>query len=350
MLLQLVFAYTPAYADPPDYRTSGVQEQIAQYLCTPPASTGEPGNPNGVNLYQCINKLYKFAIIFASVVGVFFIVIAGYIYMGSEGNQESVEKAKSILISTVTSLVILLSAYVLLKAINPDLIQFHDITLPAVTSGTTDGPAIGSGPTGDICKSNVTNKCSNSACNKYDSQIAAAAQKISIPGVNKPALIKAVMTNESSCDPAAVSGSSPPSIGLMQLKVQTAQNNQSGCTTDTINDVWLKNPDNSAAIICIGAKYLEAISKTACGKSILNIAAGYNGGTTRSDGLKAACDQSADCSSDKSCDGTVPMKAWECTFADVNHTKEDPAFKETRNYAPQVYGCYQFYDILNPAK
>jgi hypothetical protein len=58
--------------------------------------------------------------------------------MGAEGNQESVEKAKSILTSTLTSIVILFAGYILLKAINPDLIEFQSIKPPIASVAPID--------------------------------------------------------------------------------------------------------------------------------------------------------------------------------------------------------------------
>ncbi len=157
LLLELFFSYAPAYAqtvpgapttpaiNTPQYGSRGTSPQatITKYLCTPDikSPTGATGNP----LFLCINQIYKFAIVVASVMGVFFIVIAGYLYISSDGNNESVEKAKGMLVSTITALVILLVGYVLLKAINPDLIQFQTIqppnvpavAAPAATTGTT---------------------------------------------------------------------------------------------------------------------------------------------------------------------------------------------------------------------
>lgn len=153
-----------------DYSKAGVSDQIRLYLCTPTkagpgqndykasgAVTGNTIEYAGANnqasgdLYNCINRLYRFAIVIASVIGVFFIVIAGYLYMSSDGNQESVDKAKSILASSITSLVILFGGYVLLKAINPDLIQFRSIQPPSVKlDRATISPASLLNPTGGV--------------------------------------------------------------------------------------------------------------------------------------------------------------------------------------------------------
>ncbi len=164
LLLELFFSYAPAYAQTAsgtaDYTNSGVEAQIRKYLCAPSAVNqsqtdytsgalngtsdsivGQAGlqqyastnNNNGNDLFLCINQLYKVAIVIASVVGVLMIVIAGYYYISSDGNQESVDKAKNIIQTTIASLVILFAGYLLLKGINPDLIQFHSITPPSVS-------------------------------------------------------------------------------------------------------------------------------------------------------------------------------------------------------------------------
>jgi hypothetical protein len=130
----MFLAYAPAFAQQTlpayNYATDAhVSKGIEDYLCSPKSD-------GSAVLYQCINQLYKLAIVIASVVGVFFIVIAGYVYMSSDGSSEAVDKAKSILESTITSIVILLAGWVLLNALNPDLVQFHPITPPAVQTVT----------------------------------------------------------------------------------------------------------------------------------------------------------------------------------------------------------------------
>jgi hypothetical protein len=110
---------------------SGPEAQIKQFLCTPSdASTSKDKASN--DLYNCINRIYRFALVTASFFAVFMIVLAGWVYMSAEGNEESVTKAKDILVTSIASIVILSSGYVLLKFINPDLIQFQPIQPPSV--------------------------------------------------------------------------------------------------------------------------------------------------------------------------------------------------------------------------
>lgn len=139
MVVYVFLSYTQVFAaevtgKPGEYKyneKAGVSNQIKEYLCAPTEAdkTGGAGAANVAqgDLYTCINKLYKFAIVIGATIGVFFLVLGGYYYMGSDGNQESVDKAKDMLMSTITAMVILLAGYILLKAINPDLIQFKQI-------------------------------------------------------------------------------------------------------------------------------------------------------------------------------------------------------------------------------
>ena len=137
MLANLFFAFDAhtAFAQttgaPRDYSQSGVQNQIKEFLCTPTDAGTNPQAATG-DLYNCINKIYRFALVIASVLAVFFIVIAGWVYMASDGNEESVTKAKNILVTSITSLVILFGGYVFLRFLNPDLIKFQPIQPPSV--------------------------------------------------------------------------------------------------------------------------------------------------------------------------------------------------------------------------
>ena len=170
LLLELIFAYAPVYAQTTPQYNSGVDTQIAKYLCTP-NSPNVGTNPNGV-LFSCINQIYKFAIVVAAVVGVFYIVVAGYIYMSADGSQESVDKAKDMLVSTLTALVILFGGYVILAAINPDLVKFNSIQTPNVTLSipSTTPPTLGliTGNCNQTFSASGAAGCSPSASNCVD--------------------------------------------------------------------------------------------------------------------------------------------------------------------------------------
>lgn len=106
----------------------GVEDSIRDYLCVP------DDNNLGTALYVCITKLYRFGIAFGGIALVFFIVFAGYMYM--TGGESSKEKAKGILLSGLTGMAIILSSYVLLNFINPDLVKIKPIQPPIFTASS----------------------------------------------------------------------------------------------------------------------------------------------------------------------------------------------------------------------
>jgi hypothetical protein len=62
---------------------------------------------------------------------VFFVVVAGYMYM--VGGDKGKETAKEILVSVLAGFLIMLSSYVLLRQINPTLVTFRTIQPPQLT-------------------------------------------------------------------------------------------------------------------------------------------------------------------------------------------------------------------------
>lgn len=101
--------------------TAGPGEQsIADFLCTPENNT----------LYSCVNRLYRFGVVAGFFIAVMMIVVAGYMYM--TGGEAGKAKGKSYIESTFVAIVILLTSYMLLNQINPDLVTFKRIQPLAV--------------------------------------------------------------------------------------------------------------------------------------------------------------------------------------------------------------------------
>jgi hypothetical protein len=101
---------------------SGVDSSLTQYLCTP---TDQP-DPHA--LEKCINKVYRFGVAFGAIALVFFVVLAGYMYMA--GGESGKTKAKGILQNALVGMAFLLGSYLLLSFINPNLVLFKPIQPP----------------------------------------------------------------------------------------------------------------------------------------------------------------------------------------------------------------------------
>ncbi len=99
---------------------AGVDKSIQDYLCTPQG--------NGTDLFDCVDRLYRFGISAGAIMVVFFIVYAGYIYI--TGGEASKTKAKQTIYSALTGLAIMLGSFVLLNFINPNLTKIKPIQPP----------------------------------------------------------------------------------------------------------------------------------------------------------------------------------------------------------------------------
>jgi len=306
LFFQIAFAQQ-SVSPTPTY--SGAEATIKQYLCTPTttntgttlsattASNTGQNNPASNDLYNCINRMYRFAIVAASALAVFFIVIAGYVYMSADGDGEAVSKAKGMLASSLASLVILFAGYILLRALNPDLIQFQNVQPPSIkvgattytttypggvntTPGTPRPPIIPGTPgTGgvqsSICTATSNYNCNepgvDTMCNQYNAMIAKYAGVV--PASNGGALLKSIMYHETRCQPDKVSSAS--AYGLMQMKIPTANTFKSACgVTETITPNWFKNnPEKSICLAAYLLKYLS--SESVCGSDMGRMLSGY---------------------------------------------------------------------------
>ncbi|HEX3099779.1 MAG TPA: transglycosylase SLT domain-containing protein [Patescibacteria group bacterium] len=108
----------------PEYK--GVDQSIKDYLCVP------DDNNLGNALVSCIGKVYRFGIAFGAIALVFFIVLAGYLYIA--GGETSKQKGKLMFTTSLTGMLIILSSYVLLRFINPDLTAIKPIQTPIFTA------------------------------------------------------------------------------------------------------------------------------------------------------------------------------------------------------------------------
>jgi hypothetical protein len=81
-------------------------------------------NGNPPNLGACVNQIYIWALAAAGMIAVVMIVVGGYITLTAAGNGQRAALGKSYITSSVIGLVLLFGAYILLRTINPDLVDF----------------------------------------------------------------------------------------------------------------------------------------------------------------------------------------------------------------------------------
>jgi hypothetical protein len=95
-----------------------------------------PGFVKTADFPTFISNLYKFGIWTVGICALIMIVIGGYMYAASGGNNASMEKAKTFITDALVGLVLALLAYLILYIINPKLVEINMGTTGA--AGTTD--------------------------------------------------------------------------------------------------------------------------------------------------------------------------------------------------------------------
>ncbi|TSC91692.1 MAG: Uncharacterized protein CEN92_210 [Candidatus Berkelbacteria bacterium Licking1014_96] len=81
------------------------------------------------------NRIYQFAVVIGISLAVLMIIFAGYKYMSSSGDPQSMAEAKEILIGAIVGLILILLTRLILASIDPCLLEFPrsapDINAPA---------------------------------------------------------------------------------------------------------------------------------------------------------------------------------------------------------------------------
>jgi len=294
---------------------------------------------NDFKLGDYVNGIFKIGIALAGALAVIMFVIGGITYMVSAvvGQKQA---AKDMMLNAILGLLLALGSYALLYTINTSLIKFNVIDDSTSSGGGSSG---GGGAGGVVPISGQINEscsvdqpggwtCTPSSfdCSIYVSAINSAAGA----GTESAKVLKAIMRSESSCNPNSTS--SAPAYGLFQLKIETANAWNNGCTTSTINAQWLKNPSNASAMACIAKNYLIHLKSLPTSQnSWRNAVAGYNGGQ----GDNGALGISEDCVNDISCLNGDNVLRWECPWDDAAHTDPNEGYQETRDYVRRISYC-----------
>jgi len=83
------------------------------------------GRPEDFPSY--LKAIYKFGLGAIGISAMFMIVIGGFTYLTSAGNNAQTSKAKEIITDAIAGLILALVSYLLLYTINPDLVNFNSI-------------------------------------------------------------------------------------------------------------------------------------------------------------------------------------------------------------------------------
>ncbi len=104
---------------------------------------------------QCISEIYTVSLTLVGIVAFVQIMLGGFLLLTAAGNTSKTGQAMDKIKNAILGIVLLFSSYLILKTINPDLVNFNKDFLPKITqeeklAHPSDGtrPTISNEPTG----------------------------------------------------------------------------------------------------------------------------------------------------------------------------------------------------------
>ena len=279
-----------------------------------------PGFDTPSDFFAYVGTLYKFGIWAAGISAMFMIMIGGYMYMVSGGNNSLMGKAKDVITDAIIGLILALTAYLILYTINPTLVSISS-TMQSVANGGAASTAP-STPSKTLAK----------GCDNY----ASAFDSASGGDKNFKCFLIAIANAESGCDPSRTSPVG--ACGIMQLMPKTA-----GMTCDALINDPNTSIQKAASYIKSNVGTIPTGSGFDIGKSFAlnktyisygnykydkgndDLIAAYNAGSgkiAKTPGMKGPFDVSSDCPNPKT-------PAWQCNI-------NPGGFVETQNYVQRV--------------
>lgn len=106
---------------------------LAAYTYTPMEKI--PGFTTTSDFPTYLSNIYKFAVWTVGIAALLMLSIGGFMYLTSAGNNARMEKAKGVITDSVFGVVMVMTAYLLLSVINPDLVggDLSSFKSPTVT-------------------------------------------------------------------------------------------------------------------------------------------------------------------------------------------------------------------------
>lgn len=81
-----------------------------------------------------IKSFYNYLIAIVGLVAAIVLMLAGVIWLTAAGNTSKISQAKGLMMGSFTGIVLVLTSYIILKTINPGLVEFRDTVIEAQTA------------------------------------------------------------------------------------------------------------------------------------------------------------------------------------------------------------------------
>ncbi len=96
--------------------------------------TNVPGVGEIEDISDYIKALYLFGLAIVGVIAMLFVIIGGIRYMTAAGNESTITEAKGQITAAILGLVLLLTSWLILNTINPELVSLKNLTVSSVNT------------------------------------------------------------------------------------------------------------------------------------------------------------------------------------------------------------------------
>ncbi len=96
-----------------------------------------PVSGGGSGSTDYISQIYKFVSMIVGILGAMMFMIGGFQYLTSAGNTAAVAQAKTTMFSALAGIIIVLTAYLLLRIINSELVELQEPQTSMVEMGAS---------------------------------------------------------------------------------------------------------------------------------------------------------------------------------------------------------------------
>jgi D-alanyl-D-alanine dipeptidase len=124
---------TAVQANPPKFKMPEMQINIPTVKLTPEITcdTDDQGN------YECkipwlgqyLSGIYEYGLSIAGILAAIILMAGGVLWLISGGDASKITQAKELIIGSITGLIILMSSYIILIQVNPDLVKMKSLTI-----------------------------------------------------------------------------------------------------------------------------------------------------------------------------------------------------------------------------
>ena len=136
LALLIIPAFAFAQNDQPDYGDT----TNTGYICPAPDDSAATND-----FVQCIPRLYNFALGISGIIAMGVLIAAGYLYMTAGGDGQQLGTAKEMMAAVAAGIVLLSTAYILLKFLDPNLLRLEG---PSLEISKGESGAAGAGGAG----------------------------------------------------------------------------------------------------------------------------------------------------------------------------------------------------------